>query len=259
MTGFVRHALAGAALACLSLQAAHAADACPDAVAAAVAKSAGIRKKGAEGDVVAAACKLWPYDGKTMLSAFAFRTKDEEVKTLVVAMLDARSGRVVASYETGVGEDGLVQFGDESLGIDTAPYQLAPDTRAFGVRFRSAAHGPSWADAGWEDELTLFVRTGDALRPVLRGLAMSSWHDADELRDEGRRDADRRIDRAELSLALARTSSHGFADLTVSARIARVAGTGKPKTEQSTLRYDGNVYQSVKNRPWWMFLSPLGD
>jgi hypothetical protein len=255
MTGIVRPGLVGAALACLLLQPAHAAESCPGTVAAAVAKSAGIRKKGTEGDVVAASCKLWPYDGKTILSAFAFRTKDEEVKTLVVAMLDARSGRVVASYETGVGEDGLVQFGDESLSIDTAPYQLAPDARAFGVRFRSAAHGPSWADAGWEDELTLFVRTGDALRPVLRGLAMSSWHDV----DEDRRDADRRIDRAELSLALARTSSHGFVDLTVSARIARVAGTGKPRTEQSTLRYDGNVYQSVKNRPWWMFLSPLGD
>jgi hypothetical protein len=255
MTGFVRHAVAAAALACLALPAAHAAEACTGTVTAAVARNAGIRKKGHEGEIVAAACKLWPYDGKTMLSAVAFRTRDEEVKTLVVAMLDAQSGRVVASYADDVGEDGLLQFGDESLGIDTAPYQLAPDARAFGVRFRSAAHGPSWADAGWEDELTLFVRTGAALRPVLRGLAMSSWHDI----DEGRRDADRRIDRAELSLALARTSSHGFADLTVSARIERVGGTGKPRTEQSTLRYDGKVYRSVKNRPWWMFLSPLGD
>ena len=255
MTGGVRHALAGAALACLSLQAVHAADSCPGTVVAAVAQSADIRKKGNEGEVVAAACKLWPYDGKTMLSAIVFRTNDEEVKTLVVAMLEARSGRVVASYESSVTEDSAVRFGEDSLGIDTAPYQLAQDARAFGVRFRSAAHGPSWADAGWEDELTLFVRTGDALQPVLRGLAMSSWHDVEDRRG----DADRRIDRAVLTLGLARTSSHGFADLTVTARITRAGGTGKPKTEQTTLRYDGNAYQGAKSRPWWMFLSPLGD
>jgi hypothetical protein len=39
----------------------------------------------------------------------------------------------------------------------------------------STAHRPSCADASWEDELTLFVRTADALHPVLRGLPMSHW------------------------------------------------------------------------------------
>jgi hypothetical protein len=262
MMGIVRPGLAGAALACLLLQAAHAAESCPGNVAAAVAQSAATvpRKKGNEGQVVAAACKLWPYDGKTLLSAIVFSTDDEEVKKLVVAMLDARSGRVVASYEREVGEDASVQFGENSLGIDTAPYQLAKDVRAFGVRFRSAAHGASCADGAWEDELTLFVRTADSLQPVLRGLPMSRWHAVKGCLGQ----ADGLVfDKARLSLGIAPTSSHGLADLTVTARITRESAAddaiGKPKTEQTTLRYDGDAYQSVKSRPWWLSFFPLGE
>jgi hypothetical protein len=218
------------------------------------------RKKGNEGQVVAAACKLWPYDGKTLLSAIVFSTRDEEVKKLVVAMLDARSGRIVGSYAREVGEDASVQFGENSLGIDTAPYQLAKDVRAFGVRFRSAARGASCADGAWEDELTLFVRTAASLRPVLRGLPMSHWKAVKGCLGQSEGLV---FDEARLSLGLARTSSHGFADLTVTARITRESAAddavGKPKTEQTTLRYDGNAYQGGNNPPWWLSFFPLGD
>jgi hypothetical protein len=262
MTGIVRPGLAGVALACLLLQTAHAAESCPGNVVAAVAKSAATvpRKKGNEGQVVAAACKLWPYDGKTLLSAIVFSTNDEEVKKLVVAMLDARSGRIVGSYAREVGEDASVQFGENSLGIDTAPYQLAKDVRAFGVRFQSAARGASCADGAWEDELTLFVRTADSLQPVLRGLPMSHWQAVKGCLGQ----ADGLVfDAAKLSLGIAPTSSHGFADLTVTARITRESAaddaTGKPNIEQTTLRYDGDAYQSGKSRPWWLSFFPLGD
>ena len=69
MKGIVRRGLVASALACLSLRAAYAAESCPGTVVAAVAKNASIRKNGHEGEVVTAACKLWPYDGKTLLSA----------------------------------------------------------------------------------------------------------------------------------------------------------------------------------------------
>jgi hypothetical protein len=260
MTGIVRPNLFCAALACLLLQTAHAADVCQGTVAAAVATHAGIERNNGAGTVVASACRLWPYDGKTLLSAIVFSTHDADMKNLVVAMVDAKSGRVVGSYEREVGEDASVQFGENSLSIDTAPYQLAQDVRAFGVRFRSAAHGASCADGAWEDELTLFVRRADSLEPVLRGLPMSRWEAVKGCLGQSEGLV---FDEARLSLGLARTSSHGFADLTVTARITRESAAddtvGKPKTEQTTLRYDGTAYQSGKNPPWWLSFFPLGD
>jgi hypothetical protein len=117
---------------------AHAAESCQAAVATAVAKSAGIkRKKSAQEDsVVAAACKLWPYDNKTLLSAIAFGTDNVDEKVLVVAMLDAGSGRVVNWYKTAVREDAAVHVGEGSFSIDTAPYQL--------IRFRGGSPFFRW-------------------------------------------------------------------------------------------------------------------
>jgi hypothetical protein len=226
-------------------------------VTAAVAHSAGIVQKGDAGQVAAAACKLWPYDGRTILAAIAFGTDDPALKMLVVAMVDAGSGRVLSRFSREIGEDAAVHVGDNSLAIDTAPYQLAQDVRAFGVRFTSDARGASCADGIWSDELTLFVRAGATLRPVLQGLAMS--------RSEARKgcfgQSDGLVyDEAKLALALAGTSSHGLADLVVSARIARESAAGgalgKPKTEQATLRYDGNAYRGAGAAPWWLAFFP---
>jgi hypothetical protein len=239
----------------------HAAESCQAAVATAVAKSAGIkRKKSTQEDfVVAAACKLWPYDNKTLLSAIAFSTDNVDEKVLVVAMSDAKSGRVINWHKTEVSEDAAVHVGEGSLSIDTAPYQLAKGVRAFGVRFTSDAPGASCAEGVWSDELSLFIPTPESLEPVLQGLAMT--------RKEARKgcfgDVPELVyDDAKLSLGLAKTNSHGFADLIVTARVRRegeaVGSSGKATIEQYTLRYDGNEYQGTDMVPWWLTFFSLG-
>lgn len=237
----------------LLMQSASAGDAC-DGVAALVAKSAAIK-----GEVVSAACKPWPHDRKLLLSAHAFDTGADEDKTLVVAVVDAAARRVVSSYRVTVGEDAAVHFGERSLAIDAAPYQLAPNVRAFGVRFASDARGASYPDGIWSDELSLFVAEGVALRPVLRGVPMS--------RSEARKGmfcgaAEELVyDQASLTLGMATAASHGYADLVVAARVIRHEGDaqGAAKTERYTLRYDGREYRAGKHQPWWLLFFPLGE
>lgn len=172
------------------------------------------------GAAIAAACKVWPHDRRTLLSAVVFDTGNAEQKTLAVAMVDAGSGRVERSYETEVVVDSAVDFGERSLSIDTAPYELARGVRAFGLRFTSAAGGPGCADGISRDELTLFVPDGTTLRPVLQGLAMTRM------------------------------------DIVVTAQVRRMTNAGgsdgKPKTERTTLRYDGDEYRGAGRPPWWL-------
>jgi hypothetical protein len=233
---------------------AHAQGSCPGTVTAAVAKHADIKLKNKAANVVAAACKVWPYDPKTLLSAFAFDTGDAELRTVVVAMVDAGSGRVVRSHATTVTVDSAVDFGEYSFNIDTAPYQLAKDVRAFGLRFTSSAHGPSCAQRLSRDELTLFVPDAKGLRPVLQGLAMNTL----EVRDNDciGPGSDAPIDEATLSLGLAPTAANGLADLVVTAQIVRQSpgadAKGKPRLERHTLHYDGKEYQGGKKHPWWL-------
>lgn len=235
----------------LWMQAVSAADVC-DGVAAAVAKSADI---GAP--AVSAACKPWPHDPRLLLSAYAFGN-DEDDKTLVVALVDAATRRVVSSYQAVAAEDASVHFGGNSLRIDAAPYQLAPGVRAFGIRFASDARGASCPDGIWTDELTLFVADGQALRPVLRGVPMT--------RSEARKGmfcsgaGELVFDEARLTVGMAPSTSHGYADLVLSARITRQGGDrqGRVTTERQTLRYDGQAYRTTA-QPWWLSFFPLGE
>jgi hypothetical protein len=250
------------ALAALLPTAGFAADArCAGSVVAAVAAGAAIEQDGANVDgLVSSTCKLWPHDRKVVLAALVFSGEGEDNKILVVSTVDAATGRVLSSYRNSVGEDSATEFGADSLAIDSAPYQLSPAVRAFGIRFTSSARGASCPDGIWSDELTLFVPRGKLLVPVLQGMAMS--------RSEARTGcfgggAGRLVyDAAKLSIAMGQAVSHGSADLSVSARITRnepgADFTGKPATERTILRFDGEQYRPVKPQPWWLLLFPLG-
>ena len=227
----------------------------------AVAASVAIEKEGGStAGLVSSTCKVWPHDRKVILAALVFSGAGEGNKILAVATVDAATRRVLSSYKHSVGEDAATEFGADSLVIDSAPYQLSPTVRAFGIRFTSSARGASCPDGIWSDELTLFVARGRALQPVLQGMAMS--------RSEARTGcfgggAGRLVyDDAKLSLGIDSSTSHGFADLIVSARITRNETgadlAGKPATERTTMRFDGEQYRPLKARPWWLLLLPLG-
>jgi hypothetical protein len=51
-----------------------------------------------DGVVVAAACRVWPSDPRTVLAAVAYDAGVRDHKTLLVAMLDRRTLRVRRSY-----------------------------------------------------------------------------------------------------------------------------------------------------------------
>lgn len=81
-------------------------------------------------------------------------------------MVDTTTKHIIANYQSTIFEDAAVQVYENSLLLDTAAYQLMPSVRAFGLRFDSLARVPGCAD-GWQvGELQLFVREGDALRPI---------------------------------------------------------------------------------------------
>lgn len=243
--------LVGAGLLSLAAQA-DTAHYCTSRIALAVAKAAGIKYNEAD----AATCKSAPADTARTLAALAYPADTAQAKTLVVAVVDARTARVVASYQQDVTEDAAIMVGADSLSLDTARYQLAPGVRAFGLRFNSDAHGASCADGIWRDELTLFVPAGESLRPVLKGLAMSrSWARNGCFGNGG---GTLVYDEAALSIALAPTRTKGYADLEVSARIRR-NGEGVAKIERAMLRYDGEEYRISGKAPWWFVAMPLGQ
>ncbi len=205
------------------------------------------------GNTVSAACKPWPYQANALLVALAYDAGVQDQRALLVALVDEKSKRVLSSRQSVIDEDAAVQVGPESLKLDTARYQLADGVRAFGVRFTSAARGPSCGDAYWNDELTLYLPQGAQLQPVLglhtyrqqwikgcpAATSKALWEDA------------------QLTLRVAGTQSHGLRDLIVAAQISVNASGATPgarrnRTEHRRLRYDGTTYRNQAASAWWL-------
>ncbi|KWH41198.1 hypothetical protein [Burkholderia stagnalis] len=246
---------------------AHASDAqpCGDDALVAVARWAGIdgqrvAARETNGLVAASACKVTPDAPDapdapgTMIAAVAFdslpRSKhpDESNKLQVVALVE--NGKVVAAERSVVEEDAATEIDANSYRIDTAPYRLSPDVRAFGVVFTSSARGPSCPDANASEELTLWVRDGNHLRPVF-GTNLAGWVNTDikhAICSPGA--SDDAIVSANMTIGVERTSSHGFADLSITAHVEPPSRKDK-RTIRTIVRYDGKSYGIDMFRNFW--------
>ncbi|WP_408581479.1 PA3715 family protein [Burkholderia cenocepacia] len=237
---------------------------CDDTAVTAIARWAGIASariatRDADRLVVASSCKVMPNAPETTIAAVAFdslpksKNADESKKLQVVALVEG--GKVVAADRSVVEEDAATEIDENSYRIDTAPYRLSPDVRAFGVVFTSSARGPSCPDANTGEELTLWVREGGHIRPVF-GTNLYGWVSVEgDACGPGAGDA--RSEAARMTIAVEKTSSHGFADLSITAHITKTqrkngdySDTGK-RTARTIVHYDGKSYGIDMFRNFW--------
>jgi hypothetical protein len=139
-------------------------------------------------------------------------------------------------------------FSSDAIGltgitIDTAPYKLTPDQRAFGVRARFSN---SSAVSSWEHEqLNLYAPQGKTLKKVLERLVMVKklYEKADDC-EESLTDINR-------TLILAATRSHGKADLILKEKTSsdksdmvknECVWEKKIALKTYLLRFDGHIY-----------------
>jgi len=224
---------------------------CDSEIVEAVARWAGIDGKlvswNEEGGLIAAAaCKTMPNAPGTTIAAIAFDTNSEgrfrwEIdgrKMEVIALVEA--GKVVAANRSTIVEDAALNVG--YYRIDTARYILSKDVRAFGVVFYSGGSISRTVDAGFEKKLTLWIREGEHLRAILDTylyefirIGRPSYHCE-------------RIARADMTIGVEKTSSHGFADLSITAHVEEyVCGEDErdsltESTIRKVLKYDGKSY-----------------
>jgi hypothetical protein len=205
------------------------------------------------GNVISAACRIWPYKTNQRLAAFAYDEGVEHEKRLVVLIVDEKTKSVISGFGGNIAEDATTEVAEYSLKLDTARYQLGEGVRAFGIRFTSSARGASCGQGYWGNELTLFVPEGKNLRPVAAlNLHQQRWL-------EGCPAATSRAlwEDAMLTVSMSEASTNGLFDLVVTAKITVNSMEASPRnlrdrTERHTLRYNGKFYEKGKSVPWWL-------
>lgn len=167
---------------------------------------------------------------------------------LVIAVLDAQDAQVLAVHETDLGEDAAFALTRDGLLLDTARYDLAKGVRAFGVMVRSSARGASCPDGRANDALTLYVREGRALRPVFTS-EMDFWSRVEGEPCSWQPGKRLVIDEAAFTIGVERDTHNGYADLRVTANVARIESAASADVEKTVrrrvsrvVRYDGTRY-----------------
>ena len=127
--------------------------------------------------------------------------------------------------------------------IDTAPYNLAKNLRAFGV---TAGFSNSSALNSWEHtQINLYVAQGSGLKQVLENLVLvKRLYELDA-------DCATSATITLRTLAIATTGSHGYADLNIREKTTEIKGrkeknecneTEKTFSNSYTLRFNGERY-----------------
>lgn len=199
--------------------------------------------KSKNGVVIAASCKASPIKPNLIMSVFAYDSAIEDEKNSLVAIIDEKRSLIISSYKSVMIEDQTTQFSENSFKLDTAKYQLSDKVRAFGVKFDSAAISSCGEEAGWNDNLTLFVQDGKKLRAVF-DMYMYRYRLIEGVRCNPNSEAI--IENAYLTVAVQKSSLNGFADLLITAKI------DSERVEHHLLRYDGKRYQTGPKKPWWL-------
>jgi hypothetical protein len=203
------------------------------------------------GDFGYSVCKDWPaYPGLTITALSQFESGPSASDygpqgkyDLNLAVVSAGDSKPLATYhKTSVFESDAIAF--EGLQLDTARYKLTPEVRAFGVR--ATFNGSSRVNPVSEKLLSLYVKEGDKLRPVLDKLITYEYGGEWDGNCAGERYQYTR------TVEIGQTSSHGFADLIVKTVSTSETGKGQgdacesktmtAKPVLTTLRYDGKTY-----------------
>ena len=196
------------------------------------------------GIVLASACKRQPDDARLTLVAAAWDAHQEDSKALAIAIVDEAAGTVVALLRDTVDEDATTRVREGSLHLDTAPYQLAPGVRAFGLDI--ASDNNDCGDGGVGPMRALYVREGRTLRPVLANLFVTEFTFLRGNRPRcvpDQREADTAIlEDRETTIGLGAPGKGGWRDLVLTVTAHRSDRRPTRKPLHVTVPYDGSAY-----------------
>ena len=196
------------------------------------------------GVVIATSCKRMPDAPGLTLAAVAWDAHEPDNKALAIAIVDESAGTITALLKDDIYEDAATHVDSGSLRLDTAPYELAPGVRAFGLDI--ASEDRSCGEGGLGPSRTLYVREGRTLRPVLEGLTINQWW---YLRgNQPRCDGDPKdaaaaiLEHYAVSIGLGAPGKNGWRDLVLTATSKRSDHRPARKPLHVRVPYDGHAY-----------------
>ncbi len=164
-----------------------------------------------------------------------------------ILIINSKTGEILNQYFESSKTNEWVSDAIElrEITIDTAPYNVTDDKRAFGVRVRYV--GSSQANPYENETISLFVKSGNELNNVLKNFATLDYH------GEWETDCVGKFTNSKSILIISKEKTNDYFDILVKRKItesiAYVDTNGdcdskeNSITEQTILKYNRNLYK----------------
>lgn len=153
--------------------------------------------------------KPMPNDpGKTIVSIPVLATEEDDGYSYTMdayfLVVESRTGKILQQYyEEGYWESDAVRL--EDIGIDTAPYRLNPQTRAFGITTQFV--GSSGPNPFSQNTMSLFIQQGNTLVKVVDKLVLEQYNGEWDMRCAGV------FENKKTRIEVSSIKTNGYADL----------------------------------------------
>jgi hypothetical protein len=213
-----------------------------------------------EDAVIAETFRVLPFNRNTLAfyRGYEFGKPEEGYGRNIVfvkGLFDLKQKKIKAIDISKEAEDAAFILSENSLSIDTAPYLLNSETRAFGFRINSAHQ--SWPGWGGDinSRLMFYIESNGRIIKLLD--MHTSKEDWKGMKIPGKK--------AEISLSIQDSTNNGFRDILLTAQITswRKVRTRaghydveyKETKERRVLTFNGSKYIPAKSRPWWLYIN----
>ncbi|WGQ10051.1 hypothetical protein QG516_00075 [Pedobacter gandavensis] len=169
-----------------------------------------------------------------------------------VLVVESATGKILQKYdEEGYWESDAVRI--EDIGIDTAPYRLNPQTRAFGITTQFV--GSSSPNPFSQTTISLFVPQGNTLIKVVDKLVLEQYNGEWDMHCAGV------FENKMTNIEVSSSKTNGYADLLINSKITNTesfkmgeeceAKVVKNKLNKSVLKFSRGSYHisPPRNKP----------
>ncbi len=203
------------------------------------------------GNIESIQCKTHPQHEDIVFASYIrsqHKTERHQNYLWRVLQLDRRTKQAIASYKNVIVEGGDTRIDENNIELDTARYYLNDEVRALGVRLHTGDK-PRCAGFLENDFLTLFVKNGEKLVPVLNNMPTYSWRLVEGDHCNGYEGVIQEKT-VHTILHLLNTETNGYRDIRLSDKVEDYMFDPKRGSEEKTkrvnqvIKYNGEAYET---------------
>ncbi len=199
-------------------------------------------------------CKKMPENESLTIVVTIYRD-ERSIENISIMLIDSNE-KITSSYKKSLPDDMSMSSG--SINIDTAPYKVSSNVRAFAVDIYES-YAPHCYEAWTEGYRTLYIKKENKIVPILENIGLTGGRFLNkkstcEPPENGKNIS---TENFKTNITILKTITNGFFDIGIVKKITYLAADSTPKNNEKykdqnklekVFKYNGEIYKINLNK-----------